>query len=155
PYRPWRVGKDALPAAQTADGPSADRAWVETFSGHLLQVWVQQLGEGNLRPESAAQTLQTDQDSKQQREVAGEGQPVAVHDLHARVGCADHVEIGDVAAEVAVEPGPELAGAGRGKAADVAEVKDGQVLPVGQQKVPRVRIGVVDAVPKHHLQVDV
>ena len=56
-------------------------------------------------PQSAAQTLQTDQDSKQQREVAGEGQPVAVHDLHACVGCADHVEIGDVAAEVAVEPG--------------------------------------------------
>ena len=74
-----------------------------------MYVRLEQLGEGDLRPECAAQTLQTDEDSKQQCEVARECQPVAVHHLHACVGCADHVEIGDVAAEVAVEPGADLA----------------------------------------------
>jgi hypothetical protein len=52
-----------------------------------------------MRPKRAAQALQPDQDSKQQCEVAGEGQPVAVQDLHACVGGADHIEIGDAAAQ--------------------------------------------------------
>ena len=46
---------------------------------------------------------------KQQCEVAGERQSVAVQDLHACVGGADHIEIGDAAAEVAVKPGADLA----------------------------------------------
>ena len=60
PDRPWCVGEEALPAAQVADGLSANGAWVETLGGHLLQVRLEQLGEGNLCPESAAQTLQAD-----------------------------------------------------------------------------------------------
>ena len=97
-----------------------------------------------------------------------------MQDLHAGVGRADHVEIGDAAAQVPVEPGADLAvqpidvevgrGVGDvdddvgqlvdvpgpdgeqqvlklgftcpGEAADVAEVEDGQVLPVGEQEVP-------------------
>ena len=49
----------------------------------------------------------------------------------------------------------ELGLARPGKSADVAEVKDGEALPVREQEVSGVRVGVVDAVPKNHLQVDV
>ena len=179
------IGENALPAAQGADGPSANSAGVKPIGGHLAEVRLEQLGEGHLRSEGAAHALQADQYAKQQCEVAGEGQPVAVQNLHACVGRADHVEIGDATAQVPIEPGADLAvqpvdvdvggGVGEidddvgqlvdvpgtdgeqqvlnlgltcsGKAADVAEVEDCQMLPIGKQEVPRMRVGVVDAVP--------
>ena len=48
----------------------------------------------------------------------------------------------------------ELALALAGHPADVAEVEDGKVAAVGEQEVPRVWVGVVEAVAKDHLQVD-
>jgi hypothetical protein len=38
---------------------------------------------------------------------------------------------------------------------DIAEVQDGQVLPVGQEEIAGVGIGVINAVAEHHLEVDV
>ena len=45
PDRLGCVGENALPAAQSADGPSANSARVETVDGHLAQVRLEQLGE--------------------------------------------------------------------------------------------------------------
>ena len=42
-----------------------------------------------------------------------------------------------------------------GQASHVAEVEDRQVLAVGEEEVPRMRIGVIEAVAEDHLQVDV
>ena len=53
------------------------------------------------------------------------------------------------------QQGLDLGLARPGKAADVAEVEDGQVLPIGEQEIPGMRVGVVDTVPEHHLEVDV
>jgi hypothetical protein len=66
------VDQNALPAAQGADGPSANGAWVKPIGGHLVQVRLEQLGEGHPRPERTAHAPQTDQHSKQQCEVAGD-----------------------------------------------------------------------------------
>ena len=49
----------------------------------------------------------------------------------------------------------ELSATLGGQPSDVAEVEDRQVFAVGEQEVPRMRIGVVDAVAEDHLQVDV
>ena len=43
----------------------------------------------------------------------------------------------------------------RREPSDVAEVEDGQMLAVREQEVPGMGIGVVEAIPEDHLQVDV
>ena len=40
-------------------------------------------------------------------------------------------------------------------APDIAEVEDPDVLAIGQEEVPGVRVGVVEAVPEDHLEIDV
>ena len=82
---------------------------IKTVYSHPAQVRLEQLGEGHLRSKGPAYTLEADQHPEQQCEVAGERQPVAVQDLHACVGRADHVEIGDAPAQVPIEPGADLA----------------------------------------------
>jgi hypothetical protein len=83
-------------------------------------------------------------------------QPVAIK-VARRAGQLDH----DVHQLIHVPGGHgyqqrlELIAARAAQMSDVAEVEDGQVTPVGQQEVPRVRVRVVKPVAEDHLQVDV
>ena len=121
---------------------------IKTVYSHLAQVRLEQLGEGHLRSKGPRLHPGGGPAPEQQCEVAGERQPVAVQDLHACVGRADHVEIGDAPAQVPIEPGADLAvqpidvEVGRG----VSEVDDdvGQLVnvpgPDGEQQVLKLRL---------------
>jgi len=117
--------------------------------------------------------------------VVQQGHPAAHDGVHVELADADeqvpvqpgldggpqlaHVDVGgrgghvqddvDQAVDVVGSNGDhqrlQLPVAHAGEAADIAEVENGHVVAVREEKVPRVRVGVVEAVPEDHLQVDI
>ena len=188
-----RPADEVVPAANGSADLASDAARVEALGQHLADVRLQQLGDPNLGPDAAAETLQAEQDPEQQRQVGRQHEAMVVEQLHAAAHDPVHVELADADEQVAVEPrldvgaelgeidvgrwgrqleddvdervdvvGPdgddqrlELAAALAGEATDVTEVEDRHVVAVGEQEVPRMGIGVIEAVAEDHLQVDV